>query len=69
MRTKTVDRLLREYKQSPWHFKLRHWLRVRWYIIWRRLTRPFSIVNDFMFTNDCHHIVSKRGWEKLDNNE
>jgi hypothetical protein len=38
MRTKTVERLLKEYKQKPWHFKLRIWWRVKWHV-WACRTR------------------------------
>ena len=32
-------------------------------LLWN--TFALSIVWDFLFENDCHHIVSKRGWEVL----
>jgi hypothetical protein len=38
MRTKTVDRLLKEMENDPWHIKLRRWWRVRLWV-WTCRTR------------------------------
>jgi hypothetical protein len=36
-------------------------------ILWQVIKEPFRIFNDFMFENDSHHIVSKKGWAILSN--
>jgi hypothetical protein len=36
-------------------------------LLWN--TFALSIVWDFLFEHDAHHIVSKRGWEILNNKE
>jgi hypothetical protein len=36
--------------------------------LWLVAKDPFRILNDFMFDNDAHHIVSKKGQQTLNKN-
>lgn len=36
--------------------------------MWQVFCEPFRIINDFMF-GDAHHIVSKEGWRRLNNDD
>jgi hypothetical protein len=33
------------------------------------MLEPFRILNDFIFDNDAHNIVSKKGWKILNNEQ
>jgi hypothetical protein len=39
--------------------EINDWLKSFWNVI----IYPFNALNHFLFENDAHHIVSRRGWD------